>query len=109
MIKTLEEGAREGEVPGLHLMVKMYIDIPIIHGLSTDQPQKAHYFAFCRWKGKEYDQYDWGGGKYHLVCAPSPQSPDKDRTDVFDSYFERLWYKSGDLVYEYPGDSAVDQ
>ena len=101
MINTVEEEARDGEVPGLHLMVKMYTDIPIIHGLSTDQPRKTHYFAFCRWKGKTYDQYDWGSGKYHMVCAPSPQSPYEDLTGVFDSYFEHLWINSGDLVYEY--------
>ena len=97
------------KLPGLNLEVRMYIDLPIIHGFSTNQPQKTHYLAFPRWHGPTYKHYDWGDGKYHVIFSSSPQSPDGDLTVVFDSYFEHLWNKSGEPVYKYPGNPLFEQ
>jgi hypothetical protein len=84
--------------PGLRLTIRMYRDIPVIHGFTTDQPEKTYYVCFCRWRG---ENYEWGDKYYKIGEAPEGSSA-RDLREIFDNYFTHLWGQACEEVYTFP-------
>jgi hypothetical protein len=90
----------------LRVTIKMYHELPFVHGFALAEPIRIRYFTLCRWKGKHGKIYDWGDDKYRKVVAkPSDRSVD-DLASIFDGYFDHLWNDSR-TVYELGSENSA--
>lgn len=78
----------------LHLTVKLYREVPTIHGFSVEEPFRVRYFSFCRWQGREGKRFDWGGQRYRRIAGEPSDPSVADLADMFDGAFAHLWHTS---------------
>ena len=89
----------------IRVTIKMYHEIPFVHGFALAEPIRIRYFTFCRWKGRHGKHYDWGDDKYRKVIADPSDRSVGDLAQIFDGYFEHLWNESR-TVYELGSEKA---
>ncbi|HBL29913.1 MAG TPA: hypothetical protein DD490_24000, partial [Acidobacteria bacterium] len=51
----------------LTLEIKLYDQLPVVHGFCVKKPILSWYISFCRWKGAKFRVYDWGENKYWKI------------------------------------------
>lgn len=92
-IEDLESTSSEPDRK-VRVTIKMYHEIPFVHGFALAEPIRIRYFTFCRWKGKDGKHYDWGDDRYRKVVASPSDRSVGDLAEIFDGYFEHLWNES---------------
>jgi hypothetical protein len=75
----------------LDFSVRLYDEVPVVHGWHLKQPIQLWHVAHCRWRRKTFD---WGGEKYVRIDEQSHDPVARDIANIFDSYFEHLWATS---------------
>lgn len=84
----------EGRGIELRVTVKLYREVPTIHGFSVEEPFRTRYFSFCRWQGREGKSFDWGDRRYRIIAGEPSDPSVADLADMFDGAFAHLWHTS---------------
>ncbi len=76
--------------------VRLYAEVPVIHGFALKAPHRKHYLSFGRWvrsdEGSDQaSEWDWGGNKYRMIAAPDSDAVLTDEALMFDEFFNHLW------------------
>lgn len=94
----------------LSFEVRLYRDIPRIHGFKVIAPSPAYFFALCRWQqidAQSTSRYDWGQGAYHVIKGEADSETMRDLAAVFDGEFRELWHRRSVAATDLPGALAV--
>lgn len=95
-----------GALGALDFEVRMYRELPVVHGFRVRLPRQLHFVCFFRWRGASYDEYFWGDGRYNMIGHAPPRSSAEDLAQIFDSYFEHLWRTSERVHHSRPDTGA---
>jgi hypothetical protein len=82
----------------LDITIKKYGGDPVVHGVRILEPRSiaVAYIGVCRWKGREWQEADWGQNSYQIVDAESESETCCDIRDVFESHFQHHFYAAED-------------
>ena len=85
--------AKEGKQ--LKVSIKQYAAIPVIHGFRLKSPfEEILYVSFCRWVGQNFNTYDWGQEKFHIITSEKMDSNLSDLSQIFNAHFNHYWINS---------------
>ena len=84
--------------------IRLYAEVPVVHGFALKEPQQKHYLSFGRWAGSDEDpaqasDWDWGGTKYRMISAPPSDAVLADEALIFDEFFNYLWKHASRKVF----------